>query len=89
MPLAPIPFVPRTKFRPPRLPDDVLFRARLLERLDRDAALTLIIAPAGYGKTTLAGTWLAHMQPPRRLDFARQRRQHAGGLCAQICHGGS
>ena len=59
MPLAPIPYVPRAKFRPPRLPDDVLFRARLLERLDRDATLTLIIAPAGHGKTTLAGTWLA------------------------------
>ena len=58
MPLAPIPFVPRTKFRPPRLPDDVLLRTRLLERLDRPATLTLIIAPAGYGKTTLAGTWL-------------------------------
>jgi ATP/maltotriose-dependent transcriptional regulator MalT len=36
-----------------------LLRARLLERLDRPAALTLIIAPAGFGKTTLAGTWLA------------------------------
>ena len=65
MPLAPIPFVPRTKFRPPRLPDDVLFRARLLERLDRPATLTLIIAPAGYGKTTLAGTWLLRL---RRLS---------------------
>ena len=64
MPLAPIPFVPRAKFRPPRLPDDVLLRARLLERLDRDATLTLIIAPAGYGKTTLAGTWLARCSRP-------------------------
>lgn len=65
MPLAPIPFVPRTKFRPPRLPDDVLLRTRLLERLDRPATLTLIIAPAGYGKTTLAGTWLLRL---RRLS---------------------
>jgi LuxR family transcriptional regulator, maltose regulon positive regulatory protein len=64
MPLSPIPFAPRTKFRPPRLPGDVLVRTRLLERLDRTASLTLIIAPAGYGKTTLAGTWLARCRRP-------------------------
>jgi hypothetical protein len=32
---VPIPFVPRTKLRPPRLPDDLLRRPRLIERLDR------------------------------------------------------
>ena len=56
---APIPFVPRTKLRPPRLPDDILVRTRLLERLNRAQTLALIIAPAGYGKTTLACSWLA------------------------------
>ena len=61
---APIPFVPRTKLRPSRLPDDTLVRTRLLERLDRAQTLALIIAPAGYGKTTLACTWLAqHARP--------------------------
>ncbi|MFN8469533.1 MAG: LuxR C-terminal-related transcriptional regulator [Caldilineaceae bacterium] len=64
MTLAPIPFVPLTKFRPPRLPSDILLRSRLLARLDRPAALALIIAPAGYGKTTLAGTWLAGSSRP-------------------------
>ncbi len=59
-----IPFAPRTKLRPPRLPDDILLRARLLERLDRPQTLTLIVAPAGYGKTTLAGTWVAHCNRP-------------------------
>ncbi len=61
---APIPFVPRTKLRPPRLPDDVLLRTRLLARLDRPQTLTLIVAPAGYGKTTLAATWLAQCGRP-------------------------
>ena len=50
---APIPFVPRTKLRPPRLPDDILVRTRLLERLNRAQTLALIIAPAGYGKPPL------------------------------------
>jgi LuxR family transcriptional regulator, maltose regulon positive regulatory protein len=61
---APIPFVPRTKLRPPRLPDDVVWRGRLLERLDRLQTFTLIIAPAGYGKTTLVSTWLARCNRP-------------------------
>lgn len=61
---APIPFVPRTKLRPPRLPDDILVRTRLLERLNRAQTLALIIAPAGFGKTTLACTWLAQHGHP-------------------------
>ncbi len=64
MTVAPVPFAPCAKFRPPRLPSDILSRTRLQERLDRPAALTLIIAPAGYGKTTLAGTWLAGCRRP-------------------------
>lgn len=64
MTLASIPFAPRTKFRPPRLPSDILLRSRLLAQLDHPAALALIIAPAGYGKTTLAGTWLAGCRRP-------------------------
>lgn len=44
-----------TKLRPPRLRDDVVPRSLLLERLRAEALsipLTLISAPAGYGKTT-------------------------------------
>jgi LuxR family transcriptional regulator, maltose regulon positive regulatory protein len=61
---APIPFMPRTKLRPPRLPDDLLSRPSLLEKLNRTETLTLVIAPAGYGKTTLVGTWVAHCNRP-------------------------
>jgi len=46
----------QTKFVPPRLQDDVVLRSRLVGAL-RDAVnahpLTLLSAPAGYGKTTL------------------------------------
>jgi LuxR family maltose regulon positive regulatory protein len=50
-----------TKLYLPRSPRGLLARPRLAERLDRGAAgkLTLISAPAGFGKTTLLAGWLA------------------------------
>ncbi|MDQ0894955.1 helix-turn-helix transcriptional regulator [Agromyces ramosus] len=38
----------------------MLHRPRLLDRLDQLAALTVIQAPPGYGKSTLASTWGRH-----------------------------
>ena len=58
------PFVPRTKLRPPRLAEDLLRRPRLIEKLQRPQTLSLVIAPAGYGKTTLVSTWLAQCGVP-------------------------
>lgn len=46
----------QTKFHPPRLRDDLVIRRRLLDALEaavQTHRLTLISAPAGYGKTTL------------------------------------
>ena len=54
----------RTKLRPPRLASDLISRPRLLERLDRLATLSLVVAPAGYGKTTLVSMWLAQIDLP-------------------------
>lgn len=54
----------RTKLRPPRLAHDVIDRPRLLTRLNRMATLSLVVAPAGYGKTTLLTTWLAQAAAP-------------------------
>lgn len=56
----------RTKFyipRPARLlvARDMLIQ-RLNEGLERD--LTLVVAPVGYGKTTLVATWAAQADPP-------------------------
>ena len=47
-----------TKFQRPRVGRDLVERPRLLEQLGAPTALTLVIAPAGYGKTTLLSTWL-------------------------------
>src|SRR3989304_4925681 len=50
---------------PPLLPDRVP-RLRLIHRLDEGLRsgnkLTLVSAPAGYGKTTLVAEWLRHLQ---------------------------
>ena len=50
-----------TKLRVPRLRRAFVARPRLSERLSRGAesALTLVSAPAGFGKTTLLTEWLA------------------------------
>ncbi len=50
-----------TKLHVPRWRRGLVARPRLSERLSRGAesALTLVSAPAGFGKTTLLGEWLA------------------------------
>ncbi len=50
-----------TKFYAPRWRAGLVARPRLLERLERGIAsrLTLVSAPAGFGKTTLLAEWLA------------------------------
>src|SRR4028118_1354187 len=49
-----------TKLRPSRIPRDLIARPRLLERLEwaPERRLTLVSAPAGFGKTTLLGEWV-------------------------------
>lgn len=51
------------KLEPPRLHVDAVPRARLLETLDAGIALplTLLLAPPGFGKTTLLAQWHAHL----------------------------
>ncbi|HLZ60520.1 MAG TPA: tyrosine-type recombinase/integrase [Ktedonosporobacter sp.] len=48
------------KLRPPRLPALFVSRQRLLARLEegRQGKLTLLLAPAGSGKTTLVRQWI-------------------------------
>jgi LuxR family maltose regulon positive regulatory protein len=47
-----------TKLNRPRISGDVVHRSRLLNRLQSPSTLTLVVAPAGYGKTTLVDSWL-------------------------------
>src|SRR5579872_483738 len=51
----------QTKFYAPKLRRGLVPRPRLTDRLNRGAELklTLISAPAGFGKTTLLADWLA------------------------------
>lgn len=65
MATAPGPAAPsRTKLRPPHLTGDFVVRTRLLDRLDRLPALTLVTAPVGYGKTTLVTMWVTQAGLP-------------------------
>jgi LuxR family maltose regulon positive regulatory protein len=56
-----------TKLHVPKAPSGLVERQRLLELVRQGAArrLTVIVAPAGFGKTTLASAWLAHNGPSR------------------------
>jgi LuxR family maltose regulon positive regulatory protein len=55
-----------TKLHIPRLRPNVLARPRLLERLAHGTAheLTLVCAPAGFGKTSLLGEWARSSRQP-------------------------
>jgi len=56
----------RTKLQRPPVAPDILPRARLWNRLNEglQRKLTLISAPAGYGKSTLASRWVATCESP-------------------------
>ncbi len=59
----------RTKLNTPRLGHDFVHRPILVQRLNAglDRDLTLVIAPAGFGKTTLVAEWAS--QSPRRVTW--------------------
>ena len=63
----PIPILATKLFIPPTR-TDVVLRARLIERLneglEKGHNLTLISAPAGFGKTTLVSEWIATSGTP-------------------------
>ncbi len=56
----------RTKFYRPSLPSDLVDRPRLIDQIKRglDRPLTLVSAPAGYGKSVLVSSWLSRCERP-------------------------
>jgi LuxR family transcriptional regulator, maltose regulon positive regulatory protein len=72
---VPIPIL-ASKLYIPSLRNGVVARARLIERMNEGLAkgrkLTLISAPAGFGKTTLVSEWVA--------SFARKNEPHVAWL---------
>lgn len=63
---ASAPLLLATKLFTPRVPPQLVARPRLESRLDAglSGALTLVCAPAGFGKTTLLAAWLRHTGRP-------------------------
>src|SRR5919199_1327001 len=61
-----------TKLYVPVPPHDLVERARLLARLDTGlrSALTLISAPAGFGKTTILADWLRQQTERQQVHAA-------------------
>ena len=59
-----------TKLYAPRPRPGLVHRSRLSERLDRgvESKLTLVSAPAGFGKTTLLAEWLASVPSRWTVD---------------------
>jgi len=58
---------------PPRPAQSMVPRPRLVERLEEGRrtgyGLTLISAPAGFGKTTLLSEWIASSKPRMRVAW--------------------
>jgi LuxR family maltose regulon positive regulatory protein len=65
-PSSPVSMGVRTRVVPPRLPVDYVARPRLLAALDPgpSGGLTLLVAPAGFGKTTTVAAWAAWTPRP-------------------------
>ena len=68
LPLEQLPLL-QTKLHIPRVRPEMVSRPRLLERLNAgpDRKLTLISAPAGFGKTTLLSEWVHQVGAQRNL----------------------
>ena len=66
VPQTPSTLIRRAKLRYPRFIAGLVFRPRLTDRLSASLAapLTLISAPAGFGKTTLLADWRSSLTSP-------------------------
>src|ERR1700687_4685694 len=82
----------RTKLAPPRLPSALVPRQGLLERLEVGLArkLTLVVAPAGFGKSTLVAGWLGARRGPSggvSLEAGDNDPVRFWNYCLTVCRG--
>ncbi|MBK9710153.1 MAG: tetratricopeptide repeat protein [Kouleothrix sp.] len=74
----------RTKLFVPPLHSSLIARPRLLRRIEdgwrRGHGLTLLAAPAGFGKTTLAAAWLARDGVPEAAQDGAPQPFHSAWL---------
>src|SRR5215210_2964614 len=70
-----------TKLYIPPAPPKVVLRSRLLDRLNAGLhrKLTLIAAPAGFGKTTLLSEWIASLS----TEFSNRNQTQNSKLVTQ------
>lgn len=56
----------QTKLYPPQAGQQFMQRPQLIDHLNQglDHKVTLVTAPAGYGKTTIVSQWLANLRSP-------------------------
>ncbi len=72
--------LPVTRLTPPPPPPDLVVRQGLLARLDPPVLpmLTVVVAPAGYGKTTLVASWVLEAQRATRNAQSEARTMPQG-----------
>lgn len=68
------PILLKTKLHRPPLQTDYVWRSQLLCKLQQgsDRKLTLVVAPAGFGKSTLVASWLASMEEADDGEASRE-----------------
>jgi len=74
------------KLTPPPLRDGIIERTALLDRLDesREMPMLAVVAPAGYGKSTLLAQWRLRDRRPFIWLSVDQRDNDAGTLLANV-----
>jgi LuxR family maltose regulon positive regulatory protein len=66
-----------TRLNRPPVPFDLVPRPCLIEWLDHRSQrpLTLVLTPAGYGKSTLISSWLAHFMSKKIITESTESEQ--------------
>ena len=69
--IQPVDWILEAKLRPPPARSEWVVRTRLIEELQHatERPVTLIAAPAGYGKTTVVSQWLASASRPEAVAW--------------------